>query len=179
MDSGADRCAGGDDDALDDDNDNGGEESPGETKRVRPGEGFYYQSDVDDALLDDIFDEGYQDKHFSSIPNKPHYERSRNRILGGPQLNPNAMSNKKRRYLAEQKQFTDKTRCQLYKQMNATDAPMSPLVKGHDEMHTGDKSKKIRLMAIVKSSPLEVGHSFKNKPELMLRIVEEADLRNI
>jgi hypothetical protein len=29
-------------------------------------------------------------------------------------------------------------------------------------------------MAIVESSPLEVGHCFKDKPELMLRIAEEA-----
>ncbi len=89
------------------------------------------------------------------------------------------MSNEKRQYLTEQKKFTDKTRCQLHKQMNATDTPVSPLVKGHDEMYTGDETKKIRLMAIVESSPLEVGHSFKNKPELMLHIAEEANLRNI
>jgi hypothetical protein len=103
--------------------------------RVRPGEGFYYQSDAEDAIFDDIFDEDYQEKHFSSIPNEPHYERSRNRILGGPQLDPNAQSNEKRRYLAERKKFTDKTRRQLYKQMNTTDTPVSPLVKGHDEIY--------------------------------------------
>jgi len=63
--------------------------------------------------------------------------------------------------------------------MNARDTPVSPLVKGHDEIYTGDETKKIRLMAIVESSPLEVGHSFKDKPELMLRIAEEANLRYI
>ena len=116
---------------------------PGETKRVRPGEGFYYQNDADDTLLDDIFDEDYQEKHFSSIPNEPHYKRSCNHILGGPQLNPNAMSNEKRRYAAERKQFTDKTRRQLYKQMNATDTTVSPLaVKGHDEIYTVMKQRK-------------------------------------
>ena len=97
MDSGA----GGDDnddvdDALDDDDDNGGGKSSGNTKRVRPGEGFYYQNDADNALLDDIFDEDYQEKHFLSIPNEPHYERWRNRILGGPQLKPNATFNEMR-----------------------------------------------------------------------------------
>jgi len=94
-------------------------------------------------------------------------------------MNPNAPSNEKRRYLAERKKFTNKTRRKLYKQMNATDTPVSPLVKGHDEMYTGDVTNKIRLMAIVESSPLEIGHSFKNKTELMLRIAEEANLRNI
>ena len=63
--------------------------------------------------------------------------------------------------------------------MNATDTPVSPLVKGHDEMYTGDETKMIRLMAIVESSPLELGHSFKNKTELMLRIAKEANFRNI
>jgi hypothetical protein len=99
----------GGDDALDDNDDDGGGILPGEKKRVRPGEGFYYQSDAEEAILDDIFDEDYQEKHFSSIPNEPHYECSRNRILGGPQLDPNAQSNEKRRYLAERKKFTDKT----------------------------------------------------------------------
>ena len=61
-----DSSAGGDDnddidDALDNDDGDGGGKSPGNTKRVRPGEGFYYQNDADDALLDDIFDEDYQE----------------------------------------------------------------------------------------------------------------------
>jgi hypothetical protein len=63
--------------------------------------------------------------------------------------------------------------------MNAMDTPVSPLVKGHDKIYTGDETKKIRLMAIVESSPLKIGHSFKNKTELMLRIAEEANLCNI
>ncbi len=92
---------------------------------------------------------------------------------------PNATSNEKRRYAAEQKQFTNKTWCQLYKQMNATDTPVSPLVKGHDEIYTRDETEKIRLMANVESSPLEVSHSFKDKPELMLRIAKYANVRNI
>ena len=50
---------GGDDDAPDDDDDDGGGKFPGEMKRVRPGEGFYYQSDAEDAIFDDIFDEDY------------------------------------------------------------------------------------------------------------------------
>ncbi len=83
------------DEASDDDDDGGGK-CPGTTMRVRPGEGLYYPEDDDNALLDDIFDEDYQEKHFSSIPNEPHYDHSRNRILGGPQLNPNATSNEKR-----------------------------------------------------------------------------------
>ncbi len=125
------------DDALDDDDDNddGGGKSPGNTKLVRPGEGFYYQNDADNALLNDIFDKDYQEKHFLSIPNEPHYERPCNCILGSPLVNPNATRNKKRRYAAEQKQFTGKTRRQLYKQMNTTDTPVSPLVKGHDEIY--------------------------------------------
>ena len=63
--------------------------------------------------------------------------------------------------------------------MNETDTAVSPLVNGHHEMNTGDLTKKIRLMAIVKLSPLEIGHTFKNKTEVMLRVAEEANLRNI
>ncbi len=35
--------------------------------------------------------------------------------------------------------------------MNAMDTPVSPLLKGHYKLYTGDETKKIRLMVIVKS----------------------------
>ncbi len=60
-----------DNDGDDDNNDGGGKCSPGTTKkrmRVMPGQGLYNCDD--DALLDDVFDEDYVEKNFSSIPNE-------------------------------------------------------------------------------------------------------------
>jgi hypothetical protein len=53
-----------------------------------PGQDLYYRED--DALLEDIFDEEYDKKHFTSIPSEAACDRNRNCIAGGPQrpMNP-------------------------------------------------------------------------------------------
>jgi hypothetical protein len=44
------------------------------------GKGLYYPDD--DALFDDIFDDDYIEKHFSSIPDEPACDRNPNQIMG-------------------------------------------------------------------------------------------------
>jgi hypothetical protein len=67
--------------------------------RVQAGEGLYYLND--DNLLDEVFDNDYDDKYVLSIPGEEGVARGRNRVLGGPQLNPNATSAELIRYRAE------------------------------------------------------------------------------
>ena len=61
------------------------------------GKGLYYPDD--DAFLDDIFDDDYVEKHFSTIPDEPACDRNRNQIMGGPQPpGPNSMEEDKKSY---------------------------------------------------------------------------------
>ncbi len=55
---------------------------------VRLGQGLYIGDDA--ALLADIFNEDYDDKHFLFIPGEAASNQNRNRIMGGPQPPPNA-----------------------------------------------------------------------------------------
>jgi hypothetical protein len=58
------------DDDVDDD-DEGGKCGPEEKPSMRvlpPGQGLYYRDD--DALLDEVFDDEYDKKHFTSIPSE-------------------------------------------------------------------------------------------------------------
>ena len=74
-----------------DNDDNGG------GKYSLTGKGLYYPDD--DAFLDDIFDDDFVEKHFSSIPDEPTCDRNRNRIMGGPQPpGPNATEEEKKSY---------------------------------------------------------------------------------
>ena len=45
--------------------------------------------------------------------------------------------------------------------------------------YTGDQFPHIRLMTVVENSPLMTGHTFAEKDTMMIRIGEEANLRNI
>ena len=73
------------------DNDGGGKCGSGEkpSMRVMPVQDLYYRED--DALLDEVFDEEYDKKHFTLIPSEAACDRNCNRITGGPQcpMNPN------------------------------------------------------------------------------------------
>ncbi len=46
------------------------------------------------------------------------------------------------------------------------------------DVYSGDQCAHIRLMEIVEKRPLEVGHTFEQKETMMIRIAEEANLRN-
>jgi len=76
------------------------------------GKGLYYPDD--DAFLDDIFDDDYVEKHFSSIPDEKACDRNRNRIMGGPQPpSPNATEEEMKSYERKRKAFTDANRRKL------------------------------------------------------------------
>jgi hypothetical protein len=64
--------------------------------------------------MDKVFDNDYNNKYFLSIPGEEGVARGRNRVLGGPQLNPNATSAELIRYRAERKKFTNKNRRQIF-----------------------------------------------------------------
>jgi hypothetical protein len=49
--------------------------------RVMPGQGLYYREV--DALLDEVFDDEYDEKHFTSIPSKAACDRNRRGLGGG------------------------------------------------------------------------------------------------
>jgi hypothetical protein len=60
-----------------------------------------YYSD-DDAFLDDIFDNVYVEKHFSTIPDEAACNCNHNEIMGGPQPpSPNATDLEKQIYEAK------------------------------------------------------------------------------
>ena len=58
-----------------DDNDGGGKLPPNSTTRVQPGSGLYYSDD--DTKLDEVFDDEYHAKYFSSIPSEDVLARRR------------------------------------------------------------------------------------------------------
>jgi hypothetical protein len=98
---------------------------------------LYYPDD--EALLDDIFDDDYMEKHFSSIQDEPTCDRNCNRIMGGPQpLDANATDEEKNRYILKQKAFTDTARrCKLLSDLSSDDMDVSPQ-KQVVKDHTGD-----------------------------------------
>jgi hypothetical protein len=73
--------------------------------------GLYYPDD--DALEADVFNEDYNDKYCSSIPAEAPYDRSRNRIMGGPQLLKYASKADYCHYKEERKAYTDSARRKL------------------------------------------------------------------
>jgi len=148
----------------------GGECSP-------TGKGFYYSDD--DAFLDDIFDDDYVEKHFSTIPDEPACDRNRNRIMGGPQPpGPNATEEEKNSYEGKQKAFTDANRRKLLAALSSVDMNVSPQKQVVPD-YTGDQFPHIHLMTVVENSPLMTGHTFADKDTMMIRIGEEANLCNI
>ncbi len=141
------------------------------------GDRLYYPDD--DVLLDDICDDDYMEKHFSSIPDKPVCDQNRNQITGGPQPpDANATDEEKNRYISKQKAFADANRRKLLSALSSVDMdvlPQKQVVKDH----TGNQFPHIRLMSGVKNCPLMAGHTFAKKETMMLRIGEEANLCNI
>jgi hypothetical protein len=109
---------------VDKDDDGGGKCPAQNSTRVQAGEGLYYRND--DYQLDEVFDNDYDDKYFSSIPGEEGVARSCNRVLGGPQLNPNATSAELIRYRAERKKFTNKNCRQIFASLQASHAKFSP-----------------------------------------------------
>jgi hypothetical protein len=114
------------------DNDGGGKCPPQSWMRVQAGQGLYYRDD--DALMDEVFDDDYKDKFFLSIPGEEGVARGRNRVLGGPQPNPNATSAELIRYRAEQKKFTNKIRRQIFASLQATHAKFRPRSLGKSQL---------------------------------------------
>jgi hypothetical protein len=142
--------------------------------------GLYYPEDANDELLNDIFNKDYQEKHYSSIPNDKDVETWRYRVKGGPQLSKHATSAEKTLHSKKRKAFTDNTRRKLYSKHSKIASKLSPSKDvGDEEIYSGNQSKGIRLMAVVETCPLMAGHTFREKETLMLRIAEEANLRNI
>ena len=141
------------------------------------GKGLYYPDD--DAFLDDIFDDDYVEKHFSSIPDEKACDRNRNRIMGGPQPpSPDATEEEMKMYERKRKAFTDANRRKLLAALSSVDMNVSPQ-KQVMTGHTGDQFSHIRLMSVVENYPLMKGHTFSEKNTVMIRIGEEANLRNI
>jgi len=154
-----------------DNDDNGG------GKYIPTGKGLYYPDD--NALLDDIFDDDYVEKHFSFIPDEPACDRNRNRIVGGPQPpGPNATEEEKKSYKGKRKAFTNANRCKLLAALFSVDMHVSPQKQVVTD-HTGDQFPHIRFIAVVENSPLMTGHTFAKKDTMMIRIGEEANLHNI
>ena len=90
------------DDGVNDGSDGSGKFIVGGGKYIPSGKGLYYPDD--DAFLDDIFDDDYVEKHFSSIPDEKACDRNRNRIMGGPQTpRPNATEEEKKSYERKRK----------------------------------------------------------------------------
>jgi len=142
------------------------------------GKGLYYPDD--DAILDDIFDDDYVEKHFLSIPDEKACDRICNRIMGGPQPpSPNATEEEMKSYERKRKAFTDTNRRKLLASLSSVDMNISPQKQGVLTGHTGDQFPHIRLMAVVENYPLMKDHTFSEKNTVMLRIGEEVNLRNI
>jgi len=154
------KSSGVDDDYSNDDGDDGVNDGSNDGS----GKGLYYPDD--DAFLDDIFDDDYVEKHFSSIPDEKAFDRNRNRIMGGPQPpSPNATEEEMKSYERKRKAFTDANRRKLLAALSSVDMNVSPqkqVLTGH----TGDQFPHIRLMAVVEKYPLmnhERSHLFREK----------------
>lgn len=155
---------------YEDDDDGGGKCSPA-------GKGLYYSDD--DDFLDDIFDDDYIEKHFSSISDEPACDRNRNRIMGGPQPpDPNATEEEKKSYEIKRKAFTDANRRKIMAALSSVNMNVLPQKDVRTDQ-SGDQFPHIRLMTVVENSRLMTGHTFAKKDTMMIRIGEEANLRNI
>jgi hypothetical protein len=127
---------------------------------------LYYPDD--NALLDDIFDDDYMEKHFSSIPNEPACNQN----------GPNATEEERKSYEGKRKAFTDANRRKVLSALSSVDIDVSPQKVALKD-HTGDQLPHIHLMTAVEDCPLLAGHTFAERETLMIRIGEEANLHNI
>ena len=86
---------------------------------------MYYPDD--NAFLDDIFDDDYIEKHFSTIPDEAACNCNHNRIMGGPQPpGQDAMDSEKRSYEAKQKAFANANRRNLLTDLTSVDMNVLP-----------------------------------------------------
>ncbi len=81
-------------------------------------------------------------------------------------------------YEGKRKAFTDANRCKLLSALLSVDMDVSPQ-KVTLKDHTGDQYPHICLMTVVENCPLLAGHTFAERDTVMIRIGEEANLRNI
>ena len=162
-----------------DDDDGGGNCGPGEkpSMRVMPGQGLYYRED--DALLDEVFDDDYNEKHFTLIPSEAACDRNCNHIAGGPQRPMNPSKLDKWHYKVSRKSYTDNQRRKLLKMLVAVDMNLSPQKEKQMMEYTGDQYPHIHLINVVEQNRLMTGHTFAEKTTLEIRIGEEANLCNI
>jgi hypothetical protein len=98
-----------------------------------PGQGLYYRDD--DALLDDVFNEDYVEKNFSSIPNEAACDRYRNRIMGSPQPLMSALNGNMWMYKAQWKVYTNGQCRKVLNSLSAVDIKTLP-VKSHAMGHS-------------------------------------------
>jgi hypothetical protein len=99
--------------------------------------------------------------------------------MGGPQPpGPNATEEEMKSYELKRKAFTDANRRKImaaFPSVNKNVLPQKHVLTDH----SGDQFPHMRLMAVVKNSRLMTGHTFAEKDKMMIRIGEEANLRNI
>jgi len=144
-------------------------------------DGLIY-SDDDEEDLNAVDDDEYIEKNFTSFP-KP-AAVSRNRVMGGPQRpdtsNMSAKQEMKEleKYQKIRRQYTDSRRKLLAKEIAEANLSSSPQ-RSQLIVYNGDQCPTIRLMMVVESHRLDRGQLFQCKETLMLRVAEEANLRNI
>jgi hypothetical protein len=188
-----------DEDADDNDDDDGKDDNEGGVKRsvgsrkgkttkdllmnTMPGRGLIYPED--NADLVNLFDEDYEEKNFTLIPSEAPFDRSRKRILGGPQrpitshMSSSKAKEAQQNYQSKRKAYTDKKRQNLIHELSAVDVSSLPGKIADATEYTGDQYPHIRLMEIVNWSPLLAGHTFQHKETLQIRVAEKANLCNI
>ncbi len=112
------------------------------------------------ALLDEIFDDEYNEKHFTSIPSEAACDRNRNHIAGGPQRPDNPSKSDERFYKRDRKAYTDNQRRKLMKTLASVEMNMSPQKEKQMTEYTGDQYPHIRLINFVVQNRLMTGHTF-------------------
>jgi hypothetical protein len=99
--------------------------------------------------------------------------------MGGPQPpGPNSTEEERKIYEGKRKAFTDANRRKLLSALSSVDMDVLPQKIALKD-HTGDQIPHIRLMTVVENCPLLACHTFAEKDTVMIRIGEEANLRNI
>jgi hypothetical protein len=132
--------------------------------RVMPGQGLYYRDD--DALLDEVFDDEYNVKHFTSILSEAACDC--NRIAGGTQRPDNPSKSDERSYKVNRKAYTDKQRRKLMKTLAAVEMNLSPQKEKKMTEYTVDQYPHIRLINFVEQNRLMSGHTFADMTTLGL-----------
>jgi hypothetical protein len=133
-----------------------------------------YSDDNNDFLLsDEDLDLDAKCIKYMDTKKKGSGRRRGNLILGGPeQKDTSKMTEDERReYRKSRKECTDRQRFERMRR--------DPLDFLPSDQFTGDCTPTLRTESEVQAAPLLVGHSFALKDILVLRVVEEANLRGI